>query len=177
MADDIGRTPSEHIAGGWEQGCRCLACSIGHRNILHGSLWAYLRGCRCAECRQGNRDRHYLFTVEHAAKVAANPRKYKHGLSRYTNARCRCKTCVTAKNAYNRRYRATHPQTLPAIGIGEIYVERAQPWRQVAIEAVVVHPRVRTGRTIYTYGGRENLPAWKFLKKYRPATAADCRPD
>lgn len=94
---DFDRDPIAHVEGGWERGCRCLACSIGHVEIRHGGAWAYRRGCRCAPCKDGNAQRHRAFVEGHAARVAAHPRKYKHGLTLYTNARCRCRTCCRAK--------------------------------------------------------------------------------
>ncbi len=95
---DFDRDPIAHVEGGWERGCRCLACSIGHVEIRHGGAWAYRRGCRCDPCKEGNSSRHRAFADGYAARVAAHPRAYKHGLTLYNNARCRCRTCCRAKS-------------------------------------------------------------------------------
>lgn len=83
----------------------------------HGTTAAYQRSCRCVDCRAANAE------YARARKTRLAPADCPHGtLNGYSQYRCRCDPCVTAKRLETRDYyvrnqsdfldRYNHRQTL-----------------------------------------------------------------
>lgn len=79
--------PTDGSNGAAKAPALCQGCYVIVHQAEHGTTGRYQAGCSCDDCRAANREK--------TRRLRGKP-PLTHGVSGYTNYRCRCEVCTEA---------------------------------------------------------------------------------